>query len=110
VGTTPPPSLTLHEGSPPILGGINKVKLGAACGYHATPVIWAAKKKTLPMMGGLNEIKLGQCDEYHTAPSSMENPPSIIERERGGVWTSHGLVLAITGKNPPQTMGGDKKA
>jgi hypothetical protein len=25
------------------------------------------------------------------------------------VWTSRGLVLAVTGKNPPQTMGGIKK-
>jgi hypothetical protein len=74
VGTTPPLLLTLREGSPPILGGINEVKLGAACGYHAAPVVWAAKKNP-PSLGGLNEIKLGQCDEYHTALLLMENPP-----------------------------------
>ena len=34
----------------------------------------------------------------------------IIQLEQGSVWISRCLVLAVAGKNPPQTIGGDKKA
>jgi len=76
VGTTPPRPLTLCEGSPPLLGEINEVKLGAARGYHAAPVVCAVKKKNPPLGG-------------------------IIQLERGGVWISRCLVLAVAGKNSP---------
>jgi hypothetical protein len=80
VGTTPPPLVTLCERSPPNNGGINEVKLGAACGYHAAPVVCAAKRIP-PSLGG------------------------IIQLERGGLWISRRLI-AVAGKNPPQTIGG----
>ena len=60
------------------MGGINEVKLGAACGYHAAPILCAAKKKKTPLLGGLNEMKLGQHDKYHATPLlSIENPPVV---------------------------------
>jgi len=70
---------------PPNNGGINEMRLGVVCGYHAAPIISAAKKKNPPSLGG------------------------IILFERGGVWISRRLVLAVAGKNPPQMIGRDKK-
>ena len=45
VGITLPPSLMLHKRFPPIIGGINKVKLEVACGYHAAPIVCCKKKR-----------------------------------------------------------------
>ena len=114
MGTTPPPPRTLCEGSPPIIGGINEVKLGAACGYHTAPSSVLQKKEKPPSIGGLNEMKSGQCDGYHTAPLLLiKNPPQTIEGDRNarmercvgctplirigkakadGVWDAHCLV------------------
>ena len=60
------------------MGGINEVKLGVACGYHAAPILCAAKKENPPLLGGLNEMKLGWHDKYHAAPLLLiENPPIV---------------------------------
>ena len=89
------------------------MKLGAACGYHAAPILCAAKKENPPLLGGLNEMKLGRHDKYHaTLLLSIRIPPllgGIIQLKQGGVWISRHLAFAIAGKNPPQMMRGIKK-
>ena len=70
VGITRPPSLMLHKRFPPIIEGINKVKLEVACGYHAAPIVCCKKRETAQMR---------QCVDFtlpHSCCCKKESPPN----------------------------------
>ena len=66
------------------------MKSGVACGYHATPVICAVKKKTPPLfiIGGLNEMKPGSVMDI-MLPHDLSPPSSGGD----GSW---GSIISIT--------------
>ena len=38
--------------TPPVVGGVNKAKQGAACWFHATSAVNATRKQKPPLLGG----------------------------------------------------------
>ena len=73
------------------------MKSGVACGYHATPVICAVKKKTPPLfiIGGLNKMKPGSVMDI-MLPHDPSPPDDRGDKkfEWSGVWVTHCLFMS----------------